>query len=63
MSVFSEQPASKWVASNRSAFALGDSFPVTEGHTLVIPRREIASWWEAAPDERADLLAYLKTKI
>ena len=57
MSVFSEQPASKWVASNRSAFALGDSFPVTEGHTLVIPRREIASWWEAAPDERADLLA------
>lgn len=53
MSVFSEIPPSHWVASNRSGFAIGDAFPVTVGHTLVIPRREIVTWWEASPDERA----------
>ncbi len=57
MSLFSEVPASNWVASNRSAFAIRDGFPVTEGHTLVVPRREIVTWWEAGVDERNDLFA------
>ena len=26
---------------------------MTVGHTLVIPRREIVTWWEASPAERA----------
>lgn len=56
-SPFLDVPSSDWVASNRSAFAVRDKYPVTEGHTLVIPRRLISTWWEASPDERADILA------
>lgn len=47
----------EWVASNELAFAIRDGFPVTEGHTLVIPRREIATWWEASAEERAAMMA------
>jgi diadenosine tetraphosphate (Ap4A) HIT family hydrolase/HKD family nuclease len=50
-------PASEWLASNRSAFAIADRFPVSPGHFLVVPRRPIATWWEASEQERADLLA------
>ncbi|MCB1255844.1 MAG: DUF3427 domain-containing protein [Microthrixaceae bacterium] len=57
MSVFSEIPPTEWIASNRSGFAILDRFPVTEGHALVISRREIPTWWDAAPDEQADLMA------
>src|SRR6478736_4893087 len=33
-----------------------DGFPVSEGHALLIPRRHVASWFEATPAERAELL-------
>lgn len=56
-SPFLDVPSSEWVASNRSAFAIRDKYPVTEGHTLIVPRRLISTWWDASPDERADLLA------
>ncbi len=41
------------MASNDLAFAIRDVFPVSEGHTLVIPFREIPTWWDATPEERA----------
>ncbi|WP_437971076.1 DEAD/DEAH box helicase family protein [Sorangium sp. So ce260] len=56
-SPFLEAPASSWVASNTLAFALRDRFPVSRGHTLVIPRRLIATWFDATPDERTALFA------
>jgi diadenosine tetraphosphate (Ap4A) HIT family hydrolase len=34
-----------------------DGFPVTDGHALVVPRRHVASWFEATVDEHAALLA------
>lgn len=48
MSVFLDQDPGAWVESNELAFAIRDSFPVSPGHTLVIPRRQIAEWWEAS---------------
>lgn len=56
-SPFLDLPSSGWVAQNRSAVAVSDAHPVTDGHTLVVPRRLISSWWEASDDERLDLLA------
>jgi len=41
------------VAGNALAFAIRDAFPVSPGHTLVVPRRLFASWFEATPEERA----------
>jgi superfamily II DNA or RNA helicase/diadenosine tetraphosphate (Ap4A) HIT family hydrolase/HKD family nuclease len=49
--------ASEWLAANDSAFAIADRYPVSPGHALVIPRRVIATWWEATEAERADILA------
>lgn len=56
-SPFLDIPQVDWVAKNRSAFAVRDAYPVAEGHTLVIPRRLITTWWDAYPDEQRDLLA------
>ena len=55
-SVFSQRPSSDWVAQNALAFAIRDGFPVSPGHTLVVPFREVATWFEASADEKAALL-------
>ena len=55
-SPFFHVPSADWLASNRSAFAIADGHPVSEGHALVVPRRLIATWWEASRDERHDLM-------
>lgn len=55
-SPFLERPLSDWVASNSLAFAMRDAFPVSPGHTLVVPRRLVATWFEATREERAALL-------
>lgn len=47
------------VAQNLLAVAVRDGFPVNPGHTLVIPRRHVASWFEATPEERAALVDLL----
>lgn len=36
-----------------------DAFPVSPGHTLVIPRRHVGSFFLLEPDERIALLALL----
>ena len=55
-SPFTEIPQAEWVASNELAFGIFDAYPVTEGHTLVIPRREVATWFEATDEERRALM-------
>ncbi|MCK9250721.1 MAG: HIT family protein [Solirubrobacteraceae bacterium] len=56
-SPFLHLPRSAWLASNRSAFAIPDGYPVTTGHALVVTHRPIRDWWEATAEERADVLA------
>jgi diadenosine tetraphosphate (Ap4A) HIT family hydrolase len=46
---------------NEAAVALRDAFPVTRGHTLVVPVRHIASFFDATPAERDAMLALLDT--
>lgn len=33
-----------------------DAFPLNPGHALIVPRRHIASWFDATDDERMSLL-------
>lgn len=40
----------------RFALAIPDKFPVSPEHSLIIPRRLLATWWEASRDERVDLM-------
>ena len=51
-SVFLEIPESRWVGSNDLAFGIRDNYPVTEGHTLVITRRVVLTWFDARDDEQ-----------
>lgn len=50
----------KWVGSNELAFAVRDRYPVSPGHTLVIPRRPVPDWWSTTPQERTALLALVE---
>lgn len=36
-----------------------DRFPVSKGHTLIIPRRHVQSFFETTPQERSSLMAML----
>jgi diadenosine tetraphosphate (Ap4A) HIT family hydrolase len=47
--------ANRIVLASQYALAFADSFPVTEGHTLVIPIRHVASIYDLTAAEQADL--------
>jgi len=40
---------------NGAAVAFPDGVPLTDGHTLIVPRRHVASIFELAPDELVGL--------
>lgn len=42
--------------ANPLAIAIRDAFPVSPGHTLLIPRRHFATFFDATADERASIL-------
>ncbi len=37
-------------------YAIWDAFPVSPGHALIIPRRHVASWFDATPEEQSHLM-------
>ena len=47
------------IASHALAVAVADSFPLTKGHSLIVPRRHVASFFELTPDERLAILGLL----
>lgn len=57
MSVFTDIDPTYWRASNDLAFAIRDNFPVSPGHTLVITKREIPTWFDATPEEQLAVMA------
>ncbi|MCM2310066.1 MAG: HIT family protein [Steroidobacteraceae bacterium] len=52
-------PRDRVLHERETAFAIRDGFPVSPGHTLIIPRRHVASFFEATDTERADLMSLL----
>jgi diadenosine tetraphosphate (Ap4A) HIT family hydrolase len=55
-SPFLERPRADCVASNSLAFAIRDAYPVSRGHTLVVPFRLIATWFDASKEEKAAII-------
>jgi diadenosine tetraphosphate (Ap4A) HIT family hydrolase len=41
-------------AETKLSLAFMDGFPVSNGHTLIIPKRHVVSLWEMGDDEYAD---------
>ena len=50
--LFCEIPADRVVAENELAYAILDAFPVTEQHTLVIPKRHVEDFFSLYQPER-----------
>jgi diadenosine tetraphosphate (Ap4A) HIT family hydrolase len=51
------QPEREIIAQNDRAIAVLDSFPVSPGHTLILPRRHVATIWDLEPAEYSDCFA------
>tara|TARA_B100001750_G_C15504282_1_gene599316 strand:+ start:2106 stop:2498 length:393 start_codon:yes stop_codon:yes gene_type:complete len=39
------------------SFAIRDAYPISPGHTLVIPKRHVASFWDCSHEERVSLMS------
>jgi diadenosine tetraphosphate (Ap4A) HIT family hydrolase len=56
---FCTLPLDRVIDSNQQGQVIRDAFPISPGHTLVIPKRHVGSFFDLATDERLDLLALL----
>ena len=56
---FCQLPSERIIAQNQHACAIRDAYPVSPGHTLIIPRRHIASFFDTTQEEKNALLALL----
>ena len=50
--IFCEIPKERVIAENELAYAILDAFPVTEQHTLIIPKRHVSDYFELHQPER-----------
>ena len=57
---FCSLPRERIIVSNVCGIAIRDGFPVSPGHTLIIPRRHVGSYFDLFKDERDALLALLE---
>ena len=51
--LFCDIPENRVIAENEVAFVIRDGFPVTELHTLVIPKRHVSSYFDLKDYEKA----------
>ena len=56
---FCKLPPERIIDSNEFGFVIRDGFPVSPGHTLIIPKRHVGSFFEISLEERDALLALL----
>jgi diadenosine tetraphosphate (Ap4A) HIT family hydrolase len=56
---FCDFEPSRIVTASKSAIAFKDAFPLTEGHTLVVPRQHVESIYALPAEEHADLWAFV----
>jgi diadenosine tetraphosphate (Ap4A) HIT family hydrolase len=56
---FCTLPTTRIVQQNEYAVWVMDGFPVSLGHSLVIPKRHVGSFFEVSPDERTALFELL----
>jgi diadenosine tetraphosphate (Ap4A) HIT family hydrolase len=57
--LFCAIPADQVLIGGPIAFAKRDGYPVSKGHTLIIPRRHVASFFETTDEERQAMLKLL----
>lgn len=61
---FCTLPAERVAEENQHAIWIYDGFPVSPGHSLIIPKRHVGSFFEATSEERLAMLELLdKAKV
>ena len=58
--IFCNIDQSRIIDSNEYFYVILDIYPVTELHTLIIPRRHVASYFELTEQEQSSLFVLLK---
>jgi len=58
---FCTLPSARLLFRNDAAFVVRDAYPVSPGHTLVIPVQHVASFFDATPSEREAMFSLLDT--
>ena len=58
--VFCSLPQDRLIDGNDLAMTIRDGFPVSPGHTLVIPKRHVGSFFAITAEERNALFALLE---
>lgn len=48
------------IAENELCIAIRDGFPVSEGHTLIIPKRHVANYFDLTPNEIVAMQTMMK---
>jgi diadenosine tetraphosphate (Ap4A) HIT family hydrolase len=61
MCPFCRLEADRLILEDEFSLVIRDGFPVSNGHTLIVPRRHLLSFFETTHEERASLLAMLDT--
>jgi diadenosine tetraphosphate (Ap4A) HIT family hydrolase len=56
---FCTLPSERIVEENQYALWIYDGFPVSQGHSLIIPKRHVGSFFEICQDERLAMLELL----
>jgi diadenosine tetraphosphate (Ap4A) HIT family hydrolase len=58
---FCTLPPERIIDSNEYGVVIRDAYPITQGHTLVIPKRHMSSWFDATQAEQLALFSLLNT--
>ena len=56
---FCTLPSERLIDENATAMVIRDGYPVSPGHTLLIPKRHMGSFFDLSAQERGDLLTLL----
>ena len=60
--IFCNIPKDEIIAENELALAFFDRYPVNEGHTLIVPKRHVETYFDATLDEK-DAITRLLIKV
>jgi len=59
--IFCTLPDNRILDKNQFGMVVRDGYPISPGHTLVIPKRHVGSFFELNPEEAADLMSLLRS--
>lgn len=58
-SPFLDMPVERIIASNDLAIAIYDLYPISPGHTLIVSKRVIETWWDATAQEKISIITLI----